>query len=125
MGSPGPGDWLPGLRCYRSFQEMMQSGYYQFAGSYGEMPVGVVGELPDEYVGSPGSPNRRIKKRRRPAEPKILNKALSPPRRSSSVPLFFFYSFRSPEGEAAVSPFPSPSPLPPSTAAGRARERDG
>ena len=70
-------NWLPGVRRYRSFVEMMQAEYHQFAGTEWEAPVGVVGELPDEYVGSPGSPKRRVKKRMRPAEPKILNKALS------------------------------------------------
>jgi hypothetical protein len=69
--------WLPGVRRYRSFQEMMQSEFYQFAGIEWQAPVGVIGELPDEYIDSPGSTKRRIKKRRRPTEPKVLRRPLS------------------------------------------------
>lgn len=68
-------NWLPGVHRYRSFQEMMLAEYHQFAGG-GEwtQPVGVVGELPDEYAGSPGSAKRKLKKRTRPRVPKVFGK---------------------------------------------------
>ncbi len=66
--------WLPGVRRYRSFEEMMRTEYTQFSGDQWRPHEGVVGELPDEYVGSPGSPKRKVKKRARPRVRKILGK---------------------------------------------------
>jgi hypothetical protein len=67
-------NWLPGARRYRSFEELMRAEYNQFAGGDWRQAEGVPGELPDEYIGSPGSPKRRIKKRTRPRPRKILGK---------------------------------------------------
>jgi HEAT repeat protein len=68
-------NWLPGVHRYRSFLEMMQAEYHHFAGIEWEQPVGVVGELPDEYLGSPGSAKRHRRKMRR-REPKVLGRRL-------------------------------------------------
>jgi hypothetical protein len=70
-------NWLPGARRYRSFEELMQSEYHQFAGNDWQPPSGVIGELPDEYIGAPGSSKRRLKKRSPPREPRVLGKAVS------------------------------------------------
>lgn len=67
-------NWLPGAHRYRSFEEMMQAEYHQFAGGDWRQPEGVIGELPDEYSGSPGSSKRRVKRRTRPRPRKILGK---------------------------------------------------
>ncbi|HEY2587712.1 MAG TPA: HEAT repeat domain-containing protein [Tepidisphaeraceae bacterium] len=56
-------NWLPGVHRYRSFQELMQSQYASFAATEWKQPVGIIGNLPSEYVGSPGSSDRRIKPR--------------------------------------------------------------
>jgi hypothetical protein len=70
-------NWLPGARRYRSFEELMRADYAQCAGLEWGPPTGVVGVLPDEYIGSPGSPKRRLLKRKRRREPRVLNKQLS------------------------------------------------
>ena len=70
-------NWLPGAHRYRSFEDLMQAEYSQFAGIEWKQPVGVIDELPQEFVGSPGSAKRKIKKRSKPREPKILGKALA------------------------------------------------
>ncbi len=67
-------NWLPGAHRYRSFAEMMQGEHSQFAGIEWKQPAGVIGELPDEYIGSPGSAKRRIKRRARPRQRKVLGK---------------------------------------------------
>jgi hypothetical protein len=59
-------NWIPGAHRYRSFREMMEAEYAQFSGNGWKQPVGVIGELPDEYSGSPGSDKRKIKKRKPP-----------------------------------------------------------
>lgn len=58
-------NWLPGVRRFRSFREMMQAAYAQFAATEWGPPQGLIGGLPDEYTGSPGNPKRRIKSRKR------------------------------------------------------------
>ena len=70
-------NWVPGARRYRSFQEMMEAEYAQFARSEWQQPQGLQWALPNEYIGSPGSPKRRIKQRKKPREKKILGKRLS------------------------------------------------
>jgi hypothetical protein len=69
-------NWLPGIHRYRSFLEMMQAEYHSFAGIEWKQPVGLAGKLPDEYVGSPGSPKRHRRKGRR-QEPKALGRRLN------------------------------------------------
>jgi len=69
-------NWLPRAHRYRSFQEMMEAHFHQFAGIEWTRPVGIQGALPDEYIGSPGSPKRRLKKRKKPREPKLFGKPL-------------------------------------------------
>lgn len=59
-------NWLPGAHRYRSFREMMEAEYNQFAGNDWKQPVGVIGGLPDEYSGSPGSEKRKVRKRKAP-----------------------------------------------------------
>lgn len=56
--------WLPGAHRYRSFREMMEAQYNEFAGGDWKQPAGIVGDFPDEYSGSPGSDKRKIKKRK-------------------------------------------------------------
>lgn len=68
-------NWIPGVRRYRSFLEMMQAEYCHFARVEWKRPLGLIGGLPDEYVGSPGSVKRHLKKKRR--EPKALGRRLS------------------------------------------------
>ncbi len=58
--------WLPGAHRYRSFRELMEAQYNEFAGADWKQPAGIIGELPDEYSGSPGSDKRKIKKRKPP-----------------------------------------------------------
>lgn len=58
-------NWLPGVRRFRSFGEMMQAAYAQFAATGWEPPPGLIGGIPDEYIGSPGNPRRRVKSRKR------------------------------------------------------------
>jgi hypothetical protein len=70
-------NWIPGVRRFRSFIEMMQAEYSSFAGDEWKQPTGLIGELPDEYVGSPGSVKRHIKKRTKPRERKMLGRRLS------------------------------------------------
>lgn len=67
-------DWLPGAQRYRSFEVLMQAEYQQVSGGEWRQQQGVVGELPDEYLGAPGSAKRRVKKRTRPRPKKILGK---------------------------------------------------
>jgi hypothetical protein len=69
-------NWLPGVRRYRSFAELMQAEYSQFAETEWEQPSGVLGAMPDEYLGRPGSSKRHVKKRTRPREPKVLGKPI-------------------------------------------------
>lgn len=63
-------NWLPGVHRYRSFREMMEAEYSSFAGLEWKQPAGLTG-LPEEYIGSPGSPKRRLKLRkvRKPGPP--------------------------------------------------------
>lgn len=56
-------NWLPGVHRYRSFQEMMEAQYASFAGKDWSQPVGIIGGLPDEYSGSPGTTERSVKPR--------------------------------------------------------------
>jgi HEAT repeat protein len=70
-------NWLPGVHRYRSFLEMMLAEYNHFAGIDWKQPVGLLDELPDEYVGSPGSPKRKKRIRRRTREPKVLGRRLA------------------------------------------------
>ena len=70
-------DWLPGVHRYRSFQEMMEAQFAQFALTEWQQPEGVQGELPDEYIGAPGNPKRRLKKRKKHQEKRILGKRIS------------------------------------------------
>lgn len=70
-------NWLPGARRYRSFEELMLAEYARFTRQELSPPAGAPGGLPDEYRGSPGSPKRRVLKRKRRREPKLLNKPLS------------------------------------------------
>src|SRR5439155_682028 len=67
-------NWLPGAHRYRSFEEMMQAEYHRFSGGEWRQPEGIIGGLPDEYIGSPGSPKRRVKKRTRPRVRRVLGK---------------------------------------------------
>jgi hypothetical protein len=69
-------NWLPGVHRYRSFQELIDVQFHQFFNMAFKQPVGLIGELPDEYIGAPGSPKRHIKKRRRRRAVKVLNKPL-------------------------------------------------
>jgi hypothetical protein len=68
-------NWLPGAHRYRSFLEMMIAEYHQFAGIEWKQPTGIIGGLPDEYIGSPGSAKRHVRKKRR-LEPKVLGRYL-------------------------------------------------
>jgi hypothetical protein len=70
-------NWLPGVHRYRSFLEMMVAHHSQFAGLPWKQPTGLLGELPDEYAGSPGSPKRKKRTRRRTREPKVLGRRLA------------------------------------------------
>ena len=70
-------NWLPGALRYRSFAAMMEAEFHRLARMDWQQPVGVQGSLPDEYVGSPGAPKRRLKQRKKPREPKILGKRFS------------------------------------------------
>lgn len=70
-------NWLPGATRYRSFAEMMDAEFHRIAQLDWEQLVWVEGSLPDEYVGSPGSAKRKIKKRKNPRERKILGKPVS------------------------------------------------
>lgn len=45
-------NWVPGAHRYRSFQEMTEAQFHQFAGLEWTQPVGIQGTLPDEFVGS-------------------------------------------------------------------------
>ncbi|MFI5381689.1 MAG: HEAT repeat domain-containing protein [Tepidisphaerales bacterium] len=54
-------NWVPGAHRYRSFHEMMEAEYAFFVSGDAKQPKGILGGLPDEYVGSPGSAGRRIK----------------------------------------------------------------
>jgi hypothetical protein len=58
--------WLRGAHRYRSFRELMEAQYSEFAGADWKQPAGIIGELPDEYSGSPGSDKRKLKKRKPP-----------------------------------------------------------
>ncbi len=69
-------NWLPGVRRYRSFLEMMQAEFHQLAGIEWKQPVGVQGSLPDEYIGSAGSAKRRVKKRKKPRQEMVFGKPL-------------------------------------------------
>jgi hypothetical protein len=69
-------NWLPGVHRYRSFVEMMQAEFHRLGGVEWKQPAGVLGPLPDEYTGSPGNPKRRVKKRKKPGEEKVLGKRL-------------------------------------------------
>lgn len=69
-------NWLPGAQRHRSFQEMMEAQFHEFAGLEWAQLVGVQGALPDEYIGSPGSPKRRVKQRKKPREPRLFGKPL-------------------------------------------------
>jgi predicted adenylyl cyclase CyaB len=69
-------NWVPGAHRYRSFQEMMEAEFHRIVGREWVQPVGVQGPLPTEYVGAPGSPKRRIKKRKKPKEEKVLGRPL-------------------------------------------------
>jgi hypothetical protein len=69
-------NWSPGVIRYRSFRELMEAEYQRLIGEAWTQPVGVVGDLPDEYIGAPGSTKRRMKKRARPRELKVLGKAV-------------------------------------------------
>jgi len=55
----------------------MRAEYAQFTAQAWSPPTGVLRSVPDEYTGSPGSPKRRVLKRKRWREPKLLNKPLS------------------------------------------------
>lgn len=70
-------DWVPGVRRYRSFLEMMQAEFHQFAGLEWKQPEGIEGGLPDEYTGAPGTAKRRMRRRSKPREAKVLGKPLS------------------------------------------------
>jgi HEAT repeat protein len=67
-------NWLPGVHRFRSFRELMESDYHSVTHREWRQPVGLMGELPDEYVGAPGTPKRHLKKRRRRQAVKVLNK---------------------------------------------------
>jgi len=69
-------NWVPGAHRYRSFFEMMDALYHQFCNIEWKQPLGVIGNLPDVYIGGPTSARRRLAKRRRRQAPKILNKPL-------------------------------------------------
>jgi hypothetical protein len=69
-------NWLPGIHRYRSFWELAQAEYHSFTGMDWEQSAGVLGKLPDEYVGSPGSAKRHRRKGRR-QEAKALGRRLS------------------------------------------------
>ncbi|MBN2579615.1 MAG: SMI1/KNR4 family protein [Pirellulales bacterium] len=69
-------NWIPGVVRYRSFLEMMQAEYHHFAHIDWKQPKGLIGELPDEYVGSPGSSKRRLKKKTKRREPMVLGRRL-------------------------------------------------
>lgn len=69
-------NWLPGVHRFRSFQELIDHQYHGCFKDAWEQPVGLIGELPDEYAGPPGSSKRRLKKRRRRQAVKVLNKPL-------------------------------------------------
>lgn len=68
--------WLPGAHRFRSFWEMMECRFNQAFNLEWQQPVGLVGALPEEYIGFPGSPKRHAKKRRRRQGVKVLNKPL-------------------------------------------------
>jgi hypothetical protein len=69
-------NWLPGVHRYRSFQELVDDQFHQFFNISWKQPVGLLGELPCEYVGAPGSAKRHARKRRRRQAIKVLNKPL-------------------------------------------------
>ena len=69
-------NWLPGVRRFRSFAELMDSQYHGFINAEWKQPVGVIGKLPNEYTGAPGNPKRLVRKRRRPAKIKVLDKPI-------------------------------------------------
>lgn len=65
-------NWVPGVERYRSFQELIECMYHQFCNREWKQPEGVIGGLPNEYIGAPGSPKRHLKKRRRWQAVKVL-----------------------------------------------------
>jgi hypothetical protein len=69
-------NWLPGVWRYRSFLEMMQAEYNSFIEGDWKQPTGLIGDLPNEYVGSPGSAKRHLRKRTKRREPKVLGRRL-------------------------------------------------
>lgn len=69
-------NWNPGAQRFRSFHELMDAKFHEFLNLPWKQQVGIIGELPREYSGAPGSTKRSLKKRRRRQTVKILNKPL-------------------------------------------------
>ena len=70
-------NWIPGAHRYRSFAEMIEAEFSQFAGLDWKQPIGVQESLPDEYIGAPGSVKRQVKKRKKPRQEKLFGKPLN------------------------------------------------
>jgi hypothetical protein len=51
--------WIPGVHRYRSFREMMEMEHAALIGADHKQKTGLIGDLPDQFVGSPGSRQRQ------------------------------------------------------------------
>jgi hypothetical protein len=67
-------NWNPGAHRFRSFRELIESEYHRLVNREWRQRVGIVGDLPDEYIGGPCSPKRRLRTRRRRQVVKVLDK---------------------------------------------------